>query len=298
MLRGLAFALLALVAQERPAPSPAADLAAAKALYASGAYEEALTRLPSTADAGASADETNQYRALCALALGRTAEAQRALEELIARRPLFKMSETEVSPKLVTMFHDVRRRLLPNLARDLYAAGKTSFEQKRYEAASAQLKDLLTLLSDEDLAAQAAGLADLKLLGEGFLKLSDAEVAAAVKAQPPPAPAAPAGSAEPPAPRVYTQDDKDVIAPVEIKRTYPAWHPIGTMSDKFRYNGVLRIVIDEQGKVETASLVRSVAPAYDPLLLAATHDWEFRPATRNGQPVKYQKIIAITLAPR
>src|ERR1043166_9014585 len=103
MLLGFTFALLAFVGQARAPLSAAADLAAAKALYASSAYEEALTRLPSTAEAGASADETNQYRALCALALGRTTEAQRALEELITRRPLFKMSEAEVSPKLVTM---------------------------------------------------------------------------------------------------------------------------------------------------------------------------------------------------
>jgi len=299
MLTGLTVAVFSLLLQARPAPPASADLAAAKALYASGAYEEALSRLPSTTEAGSAADEANQYRALCALALGRTAEAERSLEELIIRRPMFKMSDAEVSPRLVTMFHDVRKRVLPAVVRTMYGAARTSFEQKRYEAASAQLKDLTAVLNDSDLASQAGTLADLKLLAEGFQKLADAEIAAALKAQPPAPPAPAAAAPAPPAPvRIYTEEDKDVAAPVEIRRNFPPWKPSGPLADKFKYSGVLRVVIDEKGKVESAGIMRSISDAYDALLLTAARDWLFRPATRNGQPVKYQKLIAITLTPR
>jgi len=166
--------------------------------------------------------------------------------------------------------------------------------------ASSQLKDLLELLGDSDLGAESAVLSDLKLLADGFGKLADAEVAAAaasakVKAPEPAPPAAPSG---PPPIRVYGVDDKDVVPPAEIKRTLPPWKPTGPLADKLQHSGVVRVVIDEQGKVESVSLIRSVAPTYDPLLLAATKEWLFKPATRNGQPVKFQKVIAVTLTPR
>src|SRR4029078_13044928 len=78
-------------------------LAAAKALYATGEYETALTRLSAVGViTGDAADEIDEYRSLCLRALGRTGEAQRSLEALIVRSPLFQMSEADVSPRLVT----------------------------------------------------------------------------------------------------------------------------------------------------------------------------------------------------
>src|SRR5438552_5238261 len=103
-----------------------AELTAAKSLYASGDYEEALKKLPPASDTDVV--EADQYRALCLLALGRTKEAEQSLESLVRRRPLFKMSDTEVSPRLVTMFREVRKRLLPAAIRDLYAKARTTFD--------------------------------------------------------------------------------------------------------------------------------------------------------------------------
>src|SRR5260221_497772 len=181
LVSGLIYSFWILVAQVSSSPTVPDDLAAAKSLYASANYEEALTRL-SSADPAGSTDEIDQYRALCQLALGRTTDAQRSLEQLVARRPLFKMSDADVSPRLVAIFHDVRKRLLPAAARRIYARAKTDFEERSYAAAAAQFKELLGLLADEDLAGDAAALGDLKLLGEGFLRLAEVEVAAAAKA--------------------------------------------------------------------------------------------------------------------
>jgi tetratricopeptide (TPR) repeat protein len=302
----VAFALWAFVAQNGAPAAASDDLAAAKTLYASAAYEEALTRL-AHADAERSADEVDQYRALCLLALGRTAEAQRSLEPLITREPLFKMSETDMSPRLVTMFHDVRKRVLPGAARNLYATAKAFFEEKDYASASAQLKELLALLGDEDLADGTASLGDLKLLGEGFLKLADAELAAAAKAAaatPPktpasPAPSTPARAATGQQPgKVYSEADVDVTPPADVVRSFPAWHPPTSLAQRMTYRGLLKVVIDERGKVESAVLVQPVSAAYDPILVQAAKDWQFRPALKSGEAVKYQKLFSVTLSPR
>jgi TonB family protein len=306
LVSSLVFAFWALAAQVSSSPTVPDDLAAAKALYASANYEEALTRL-SPADPGSSPDEFDQYRALCQLALGRTADAQRSLEQLVGRRPLFKMSDSDVSPRLVAMFHDVRKRLLPAAARRLYARAKTDFEEKSYAAASAQFKELLVLLADEDLAGDAAALSDLKLLGEGFSRLADVELAAAAKAEaasaakspngPPPATPGPAAPG-PPSVRIYSEADPEVTPPVDVARSFPAWHPPNAIAQRMTYRGVLRVVIDERGRVESVALVQAVSDAYDSLLLTAAKDWQFRPALKQGQAVKYLKMYPFTLSPR
>ena len=281
---------------------PAGDLAAAKALYASGDYEEALNNL-SAIKADDSVDEVEEYRSLCLLALGRTAEAQRSLERLVTRNPLFKMSDADVSPRLITIFHDVRRRILPGKVRDLYATAKTNFEQGKYDVAKGQFENLMTLLADDDLAEDAASLSDLKMLADGFLKLANAQLAAkaeAAKATPPPV-TKPAATVETPpsAPsdRTYGVEDKEVTPPVDVKCPMPDWHPL-TPAQMHDFHGVLRVVITVDGKVESATIVTAAHPAYDPLLVAAAKAWQYRPALREGQPVRYQKLIPFVLKPR
>ena len=303
----LSLMLWAFVAQE-PIQTGASDnnFMAAKALYAAGNYEEALSRL-TTATAAGGAAEVNQYRALCLLALGRTAEAERSLEDLVTQRPLFKMSDTDVSPRVVAMFHDVRKRLLPGATRDLYARARTDYDQKLYVRAATEFKDVLALLGDPDLGKDAAALSDLKMIAEGFLKLAELEVSAAAKAELDAAALKKAEAAAeaskpptpPPAVRIYTDADKDVTPPVDLgSRTLPEWKPPPGAAGTFEYRGVLRLLIDEQGKVEQVALVQRVLESYDPLLLEAARKWTFRPARRNGQPVKYQKVIGVTLLPR
>ncbi len=305
----LAFIGLAAPAVARQAPPGSAgnNLAAAKALYATASYEEALSRL-SRADTADNAEEIDQYRALCYLALGRTDEAERSLEQIVSRAPLFAMSEAEVSPKLVAMFHDVRKRLLPAAAKDLYATAKASFDAKHYGVASTQLKQLLLVLADGALAGQAASLSDLKMLAEGFLRLSEAEVAASDKAAtaPPASPAAPpavtpgAGAATPESAsvlRIYSAADRDIVPPLELERRLPPWVPPNPVAQRTYFRGVVEVVINETGAVESAALREPVSRYYDAQLLESTKTWKFRPANRGGLPVKYRMLFEVVLRP-
>ena len=61
--------------------------------------------------------------------------------------------------------------------------------------------------------------------------------------------------------------------------------------------GVLEVVIDAAGSVESARLVQSVHPRYDLLLLGAAKKWQYQPAQLDGTAVRYTKRIQITLAP-
>ena len=62
-----------------------------------------------------------------------------------------------------------------------------------------------------------------------------------------------------------------------------------------RGRGVLEIVIDQKGRVTSAAVRESVHPIYDSLVLTAARDWKYQPATFEGQPVKYRKLIQINV---
>jgi hypothetical protein len=298
----LALTLTTMLAQGPAAVTAADDLTAVKDLYASASFEEALTRLAS-AEERLGKEQTEQYRALCLLGLGRTAEAQTSLERMVAAQPLYAISESDVSPRLVAMFREVRKRMLPGAARDLYAKAKANYDARQFAAAAADFRDMLAIINDSDMGDRAASLADLKMLGEGFLKLADGEVVAATRAAQAAAAArsaavAPVPPVAPAAPSIYSAEDKNIVGPVDIDRRLPMWNPPTVLARTTEYRGVLEVVIDERGNVESAALRKPVAPTYDPVLLAAAKSWKFQPATRDGVPVKYRKSIDILLAPR
>ena len=102
-------------------------LSAAKDLYASAAYEEALSAL-NILNSGSSAPEiarqADRYRAFSLFALGRTREAESIAESLIRKEPLAPLDEADVSPRIEKMFTDVRKRLLPSLIRERFRDGE------------------------------------------------------------------------------------------------------------------------------------------------------------------------------
>ncbi len=165
------------------APVHAQDgVAAARELYASAQYDEALEVLGRlSADAPSTERQSiDLYRTLCLFAVGRRDEADRTIEAIIARDPLYRPDD-DLSPRTQAAFSDVRKRLLPAIVQQQYAEAKSAFDRKEYDAASAAFTGVLAALDDRDLgpAVQQPPLSDLRTLAVGFRELS-------VKAIPPP----------------------------------------------------------------------------------------------------------------
>ena len=267
-------------------------LAAARDLYASARYDEALTVLNGISRGGEPTDRKSveQYRSLCLLALGRGTEAENAIAAVVTVDPLFVPAESDASPRVRAAFSEVRQRLLPEIAAARYTAAKAAFDRKDYQTAEPAFRELLALLRDPQMGNRQA---DLAVLASGFLDLS---VAAAA---PPPEPAKP----EPPAPapvpaapaqsqnHIWNADEAGVTVPVVVTQDVPRV-PTAVVSQT-RERGLLEIVIDEQGRVTSITLRSSVHPVYDPLLMAAAREWRYQPATVNGQPVKFRKLVQI-----
>lgn len=271
------------------------ELAAARDLYASAAYDEALAvlnRLRSADHPTSQSRVIEQYRAFCLLALGRPADAEQAIEAVVAAEPSFQPGDGDASPRIRSAFTSVRRRMLPSIIQQQYAQAKAAFDRKEFSAAADGFRQVLTALADQDVVAEAKQppLSDLRMLAGGFQEL--AARAAAPPPLPPVAPVvAPAPPPPPAAPRIHTGGESNVIAPGVVNQTLPPF-PGQVVIPR---NGKLEVVIDESGAVESAIMTGSVTQAYDAMVLAATKAWRYKPATLGGVPVKFRKVVQITI---
>jgi len=283
------------------------ELASARDLYMAAAYEDALTRLNALHAGGrGTADERaiEQYRAFCLLALGRNAEAEQAIEAIILAAPAYRPSEADASPRMRTVFRDARRRTLPKAIEQVYAKAKIALDRKDVPAAAAGFRQVLDLLDDPDVgpAASEPPLSAIRALASEFRDLTAAvavpprpPVLRAKPDAPPRTPSTPvagstAGAAIPqwPERRLYSTGDSDVVPPVVVRQSW------ASLADVFAPRpGVVEIVIDEDGTVESAVMRVSVNPVYDRLAIATAKNWRYKPATVRGMPVKYQKLVPL-----
>src|SRR5262249_23217859 len=119
---------------------------------------------------------------------------------------------------------------------------------------------------------------------------------------PPPPPVAlapepvqtPVAPPPPAAPRIYTAVDSNVVPPVVLQQDLPPY-PGQLIIPR---QGMIDIVIDENGVVQAASITQSVTRQYDVLAVAAAKTWRYRPAMLNGVPVRYRKAVQINVRPQ
>ena len=253
-----------------------------KALYAAAEYDKAL-------DVVGSLDtlEAQQYRALCLLALGRTADATTAIESLVNASPTFIPSSEDAPPRFVELVTKVRQKLLPTIARRVFTEGRELYNDKQSEEAVKRFSLVLTLLKDPaftDLNAKQ----DMETLATGFIDLAKASptpvnVVAATAEPVPPSAAAPAAAASAVPPRV--------VPPVALVQTVP---PIPTdIASRVGAKLVMVVQIDAAGRVTSATVKESAHPRYDRIVVLGTRDWRYTPATLNGLAIASEQVVTI-----
>jgi hypothetical protein len=286
----------------------------ARRLYASASYTEALgvlTRLEGVDESSGTLRDVLTVRALCLLALERPAEAQQAVERMVSRDPMYAPDPVEAPPQLRELFRLARERLLPGLVRERYSAAKNSLDSNPALALT-QFDGVLALLeAPETTATLGADLStDLRILATSFRDLAKSKIAAgeaAEKAAETTAtgsshPAArgdaqpePADTPESSNATVFSAEDADVTPPVVIRQTFPI---VRTEWTAMSWRGLLEVVVNESGQVESAKIARAMHPSYNNLLMQETRFWRYKPAMRDGVPVKYRRLIEIVGAPR
>jgi TonB family protein len=290
------------------------ELARAKDLYKSAAYDEALTALDQIAaqTSGPELAELNDYRLFCLIALDRKNDARVAIESMVNTNPFYQLSADQAAPRVRTMFTDIRQALLPGILQREYAAAKAAFDRQEPEAGP-QFDRVLKLL-DDPLVKSTPALADLRTVATGFRDLSRArepkpsppppaapvvaEVQAPVSAPattPSSTPAGPArAAAARPGPAVYRDGDAEVVPPIPVKQTMPQLVvPQGTRP--WQSEAIVEVTIDESGDVVNAVLRKTIHPTYDPQIVKAALTWKYEPARKGGVAVRFVRMVAVRL---
>lgn len=256
----------------------------AKAEYAAAAYEDALSTLTRAAHAGSgNRVEVEQYRAFCLIALGRMADAGRAVAAIVEADPKYVPSPSVASPRVLSLVSEMRGKELPGAARRLLDDGRTAFTEKDFARAHETFDLLLDVLEDDAMAARPESR-DLRVIAEGFAALATAVAA------PPDQPEEP----------VEPADVADVlmVPPVAVQQDIPTWIPPDIATGSREYRGAIRVRIGPDGRVSAATLEQTTHPVYDARLLRAARSWVYAPAMRNGLPVESEKLIEVHLNPR
>jgi TonB family protein len=91
---------------------------------------------------------------------------------------------------------------------------------------------------------------------------------------------------------VYQRPKGKLAAPVALRKVDPKYPPSAI---KQRIDGevILYAIIRKDGRVDSIQLVRGLDPLLDQNAMDALARWEFRPASREGQPVDLEAVIHI-----
>jgi hypothetical protein len=87
---------------------------------------------------------------------------------------------------------------------------------------------------------------------------------------------------------VYTAANSDVRPPILVRPALPTAPP-----DEGA--GMLDILVDERGLVEQVLLISPLNRYQERMIVAAAKAWKFKPAYRDGVPVRYRTWVRITL---
>jgi len=91
---------------------------------------------------------------------------------------------------------------------------------------------------------------------------------------------------------VYSPSDSAVIPPVLVRPVLPRQPPPGVPESQI---GTIELVVDEQGDVERVRLISPANRFYERMLVSAAKMWKFRPAFRDGHPVRYRTRVRLTV---
>ena len=207
------------------------------------------------------------------LASGRAEDAQRVFDSIVLANPLYQLDAARSTPEAVAALEASRRDILPALARRDYMNARAALDAGDYDRALTEGSRIATMLADYDRDAAFTALrsAVQQLVAR----------ASVVKAR----------EDE----RIYTEADESVTPPAPLSRQLPATLPFGITNLTV---GTLEMLISREGEVETVKLHTPLNRYHERMIVSAAKAWRYRPASKDGRPVRFRLITTINLPER
>ena len=89
---------------------------------------------------------------------------------------------------------------------------------------------------------------------------------------------------------IYSSESAGVSPPVGVNPQLPTYLPPDIDRNQL---GRIELIIALDGTVESVKLLRAPRNVHDSMLLSAAKAWQFRPALKDGSPVRYRKTVWI-----
>ena len=246
----------------RPLPSPTVSVPATLSPRST-----APTQRPATTGDSLEAAER---RAAGLLAAGRADEAAMIFDYIVMRSPLYQLDPAHSSPEALSAIRSSKRVLLPALARRHYQAARVAFDAGDYSLAIAEGERAVALLNDADIGAAPA---DLSVDVPNLVALASAVRSAEEE-------------------RVYTIADPGVTPPRPLGRQLST----ASLSRRsLQPTGRLEILVGRSGRVEAVKLDTPSNGYHDRMMVSAAKAWHYKPALRNGKPVRFSLVMSINL---
>jgi hypothetical protein len=209
-------------------------------------------------------------RAVWLLRSGRRDDAQLVVDAIVLANPLFEPASNVATPPLMAAVQTSRQMVLPPMARRDLEKAREWMRDGDYEAAQSEASRLARMLAVLDDSSESRELrADVQQV------MASASLARASEEQ-----------------RVYSNDDVDVTPPTAIGRQLPAELPEGIARPSV---GTLELVIGKEGEVESVRLHTPMNRYHERMIVSAAKAWRYKPALRNGKPVRFRLVSSITL---
>jgi hypothetical protein len=226
------------------------------------------SRAGGSAPAAASPRETER-RAAALIAEGQTQEASMVFDALVIANPLYEPKPQDLTPEALAAFRASRRLLLPVIAMRDYDRAKnalTAGDSDRALVLGNQASAILDRIDSEPTPNLRRGVQDL-LNKATAIQLSTQDI-------------------------IYSLPEGGIVPPYPLSRQFPATTPAGVPANRV---GTLDLIVGRLGEVEFVKLYTPLNRYHERMIVSAVKAWRYRPATKDGRPVKYRLRVTINL---
>ena len=246
--------------QSRPAQQPARTASTATTLTVPVVVRP---------DAARSTPQELARRAAALVASGQPSEAEVAFDAFVLNNPLYEPGPSELGPEAYAALEASRKVVLPKIAIRDFGRATAALEQGNVEGALAIASDVDAILDRLGSEAPPGLRAQVQALLDAALDARTATEGI-----------------------IYTDADVDVIAPRALSRQFPLNPPEGVRRDRI---GVLEIIVGKQGDVEFIKLHTPLNRYHERMVVSAAKAWRYRPARKDGAPVRYRLNVTVNL---
>jgi protein TonB len=94
---------------------------------------------------------------------------------------------------------------------------------------------------------------------------------------------------------VFREFEPGVVSPILVSSTPPQYPPTA-LHAKVRGSVILRAVVDQTGRVATVQVLKPLEASVDAAASQALARWQFKPGTRDGEPVSVAIVVRMAFS--